>query len=154
MSRLNDFPPRLRASTEHPDIVYTRAQGYYAEHGSPSSKDAVLTLNDGEIAIFEGEPKQEDASISAVYKSGSALVVPTGLVFVRFAPEIEATSQRGELEKLGYRVAQSPPYAQNAAWLRNEDGDAAVALKRIPALEKLPKVENVEPQMLSSRALR
>jgi hypothetical protein len=163
MSRLSDFPAQLRASTVQPDVVYARADGYYAVHGksrtaSARASKAVLTLNDGEIAIYKGAPKvvtANNANITAVYTPGNnALTVPTGQVFVRFAGDVDAATQRDSLEKMGFTITQTLSYAPNAAWLRHIDNDAAAALNAIPLLEKLDRVENVEPQLISPRALR
>lgn len=162
MSRLSDFPPKLRASTEHPEIVYTRARGYYASHrqagqAGDEGDAAVLSLDEGQITVFKGEPKSDatdNTQISAVYKAGPSLAVPSGLVFVRFAKDVAAESQRSALKRAGYAIDDVPPYAPNAAWVRDSDGDIAAALNHIGALEKLANVENVEPQLLMQRALR
>lgn len=160
MSRLSDFPPKLRASTDHPEIVYARVKGYYAWHGEAGAgdlgNDAVFSLNDGQITVFKGEPKREDDAdrISAVYSAGASLAVPTGLIFVRFANDVNVESQREALKQAGYAIDEIPSYAPNAAWLRDDDGDIAAALTHIGPLEKLTHVENVEPQLLTPRALR
>jgi hypothetical protein len=158
MSRLSDFPLTLRASTEHPEIVYTRAKGYYASRGTAvnAGDDAMLSLNDGDgqITVFKGEPKRDGGQISAVYNAGATLAVPTGLVFVRFAASVDAESQRAALKRAGYAIDEVPSYAPNAAWVRDAGDDAAAALTGIDNLEKLAHVENVEPQLLMPRALR
>jgi len=159
MSSLSDYPPRLRASTEHPEVIYTRAKGYHAVKGASGAlaKHAALTLEDdgNTYAVVEGEPKSLREDVSAVYQGSSgALVVPTGRVFVRLDDDIPAKAHADAFRKLGYVIAQSLPYAPNAAWLEREDGDVAAALRNIGALEKLPRVRNVEPQLLASRAYR
>ena len=45
-------------------------------------------------------------------------------------------------------------YAPEAAWLRPATGGIGAALRGIPALELLPGVEHVEPQMLMQSAQR
>ncbi len=160
MSHLTDFHKKLRASTEHSNVVYTRSDGYYAVHGGssgPRSSKAVQTLNDGEIAIYKGQPKRSETNITAVYSpssGGSALNVPTGQVFVRFASDVDVATQHDSLESAGFTIAQTLSYAPNAAWLKHKDGDVAAALNAIPKLEKLDGVENVEPQLISPRSLR
>jgi hypothetical protein len=160
MSRLSDFPPKLRASTDHSETVYARAKDYYAWHGESGAgkpgDDVVFSLNDGQITVFKGEPKRNDADdrIGAVYNAGASLAVPTGLVFVRFSGGLNADSQREALKQAGYAIDEIPSYAPNAAWVRDVGGDIAAALTRIGALEKLAHVENVEPQLLMPRALR
>jgi len=47
-----------------------------------------------------------------------------------------------------------PAYAPNAAWLRARSGEIADALAGTPALDALPDLEAVEPQMLMERARR
>ncbi len=82
------------------------------------------------------------------------MVVPTGRVFIRLEEGAHAESYADAFRKLGYVITQSLPYAPNAAWLAHEDGDVAAALRNIGALEKLPWVRNVEPQLLGTRAHR
>lgn len=159
MSNLSDYPQRLRASTANPEVVYTRVKGYYAQHdaGATLARSAVLKLDNGAdtIAVIEGKPQEGDQKISAVYKSASgAFAVPTGQVFVRFNDDVSVKTQQDELRKLGYVSAESLSCAPNAAWLRHEKGDIASALDNIEALEKLSRVENVEPQLLSPRSFR
>ncbi|BCX05904.1 MAG: hypothetical protein KatS3mg053_3842 [Candidatus Roseilinea sp.] len=159
MSNLSDYPTRLRASTEHPEVIYTRARGYHAVKNAPraQTKRAVSALEDDDSTylILHGEPKTLDESVSAVYRGdGGALYVPTGRVFVRLDEGARAEAYADAFRKLGFVIAQSLPYAPNAAWLEREDGDAAAALHSIGALEKLPQVRNVEPQLLTMRSLR
>ncbi len=159
MSNLSDYPTRLRASTEHPEVIYTRAKGYHAVKNAPraQAKDAVLALEDDDSTylILEGEPKTLSEEVSAVYRgSGGTLVVPTGRVFIRLDEGTRVEAHAHAFRKLGFVIAQSPPYAPHVAWLEREDGDAAAALHSVGALEKLPQVCNVEPQLLAARALR
>lgn len=159
MSNLSDYPTRLRASTEHPEVIYKRAEGYHAVKNAPraQAKSAVLTLEDDDSTylILKGEPKALGEDVSAVYRgSGGALVVPTGRVFVRLDEGARAEAHADAFRELGFVITQSPPYAPHVAWLEREDGDAAAALRSVSALEKLPHVRNVEPQLLAARAFR
>ncbi len=160
MSHLLDYPTRLRASTEHPEVVYTRAEGYHAIKNAPRAQErsAVLTIkddNDGSYVILKGEPQAFGEEVSAVYQgNGGMLVVPTGRVFVRLDEGASAQAYAQAFRKLGFVITQLLPYAPHAAWLEREDGDAAAALRNVGALEKLPQVCNVEPQLLAARALR
>lgn len=170
MARITDFPPTLRASTEHPDVVYTRADDYYAVQGSKGEKGAkgteargaqsgaaVMSLNEGAITVHQGKPtatRSVGNHVSAVYARDSALAVPTGQVFVRFATSVQAESRREQLRKVGYEIAQMVSYAPNAAWLKSAQDDVADALNNIPKLEAMESVENVEPQLLTPRSLR
>lgn len=156
MSRFSDYPLELHVGIEHPEIVYTLAPGYYASHAKDDDIDAstVLTLNDGQIIVFKGEPKGADSHISPVYMAGPSMVVPSGLVFVRFDKDIAAESQRPALKQAGYTIDEVLDYAPNAAWVRDEGGDIAAALTHIGKLEKLAQVENVEPQLLAPPVLR
>lgn len=154
MSRLSDFPERLRASTEHPDVIYVRARGYYAVRDCGPGDAVVFALNDGEYGVVKGRPRRGDARVSAVYEHGAVLAVPTGRVFVRFAAGVDASLRERELRRAGYAIDQVPAYAPNAAWLCDASGDAAAALSKLGALERLAGVENVEPQLLMPRSHR
>lgn len=135
-----------------------RKTDYYAEHGrqpDTPAPGAALLFNGGAIAVFHGKPArdkdlQPPAALGPVYElhPGGAPAVPTGLVFIRFREGVDVTSRQQEIEGTGYEVAQKPPFASNAAWLRARSGNIADALTGIPKLEALPDVENVEPQML------
>lgn len=154
MSRLSDFPARLRASTEHPDVIYVRAKDYYAVRDCGPDDAVVFALNDGEYGVVKGRPRRGDARVCAVYEHGAVLAVPTGRVFVRFAAGVDASQREHDLTQAGYAIDQVISFAPNAAWLRDATGDAAAALSKLEALERLTGVENVEPQLLTPRSLR
>lgn len=159
MSSLSDFPPRLHASTTHREVIYTRSKAHYAIHqaSEAQAKRAVMKLeaDDGTIAVLAAKPNAAEGKTSAVYESeGGALLVPTGQVFIRFEEGTPVEERRAAIEKIGYVIVQPLPYAPHAAWLRHKDDDVAAALSNIGALERLPGVENVEPQFISTRALR
>jgi hypothetical protein len=160
----SEYPQQVPASTERPASLYVRQPGYYAVHDrrpDMPAPGAALLLNDGAIAVFRGEPDETQAASMAgtlgpVYalQPGGPPAVPTGLVFVRFAEGVAADSHGEEIDRAGYEVAESLSYAPQAAWLRARSGRIADALAGIPALEKMPDVENVEPQMLMASARR
>jgi len=155
MAGLSVFPKQLRASTQHPNIVYVRDDEHYAVHGRPAvGRAVVLTEGESGIAIYEGHPKDLEKNVTAVYRNDSALAVPTGRVLVRFAEGVDASEHAKTLAKAGYRIEQQLSYAPNAAWLCDTDNDIAGALCHIEDLEKMPDIENVEPQLLSPRALK
>ncbi|MCC5645477.1 hypothetical protein LC607_21510 [Nostoc sp. CHAB 5824] len=150
-------------------VSYTRKPGYYAIHyNQPKTvaSGAILQLNDGAMsttgyayAVFPGEPNQnqsEQGTLSPIYtlQPNGSLAVPTGLIFIRFAEGVDVESQREVINRAGYEVAQSLDYAPHTAWLRAQSGNIADAIAGIPQLEAIPKVENIEPQMLMERGLR
>lgn len=157
-----DFPERLRASTERRDTFYTRVPGYYAaRHGREEAADtaAVMTLKEEGIAVYRGEPDEGGrvaASVTPVYQlqPSGPLAVPTGKVYIRFAEGIEAASRRGEIERAGYEIVKTSQYVPHTAWLQSTSGSIAQSLSNIHALESLADVENVEPQMLTARMAR
>lgn len=154
--RLREFPERLRAGTQRGDTFYARAEGYYATHEGADAAGAVMTLKEEGIAVRRGElgAGQGDAvSITAVYElqPSGTLAVPTGQIFIRFAEGVAADSRRREIESAGYEIVKTSPYTPHTAWLKATSGDIARALSNIHALEKIPDVENVEPQMLTTR---
>ena len=125
--------------------------------GSPSA-GALFTLKGGEIAVHRGDPaaaEGKEQQVGPVYALPEGpLAVPTGLLFVRFKEGTAAAEHREEIERSGYEIVQIPGYAPNAAWVRPRNGDIATSLRGMRALESLPGVENVEPQMLMANAKR
>ena len=159
MSTLSDYPLRLCASTEHPEVIYTRARGYHAVKGAPGALTRRATLmlegDDGTYAVMEGEPGPLRDNISAVYVGhGGLMFVPTGRVFVRLDDDTPLEAHAEAFRKLGYVIFQALPYAPNAGWLEHAEADVAKALRGIPDLARLPGVQNVEPQLLTVRAQR
>jgi len=78
--------------------------------------------------------------------------VPTGKILVRLPEGTNIESRRSDLERAGYELERSHPYAPNAGWVRPRDGKISTGLRNVEALMKLPGVEHVEPQMLMERA--
>jgi len=160
----SEYPKQIRNCTS---VSYTRKPGYYAVHyNQPNTMPlgAILQLNDGAMSttgyaytIFPGEPNQsEQGTVTPIYtlQPDGSIAVPTGLVFIRFAEGVDVESQREVINRAGYEIVQSLDYAPHAAWLRAQSGNIADAIARIPYLEVIPKVENIEPQMLMERGLR
>lgn len=164
MDTLADFPQKIAVSSRPGAQSYTLIPGYYAIHGQPSggaAPGASYLLNDGQIAVFEGLPDQEtgvDApgKVSPVYSlgPGGSPAVPTGLVFIRFPEGAKISERTQEIKEAGFEVAEPLAYAPHAAWLRSQAGAIADALNGLRALEKIPNVESVEPQMLMETARR
>lgn len=164
------FPAKLRHSTSNPDVVYVRAPGFFARRGAtPRGLDdaPMMTLDaDGDaIHVYRGvtpaaprarSPEARDDRLLAVYArdaSATALAIPTGRVFVRFADALKAEAFSDKLRALGYRIVRTVSYAPNAAWLESVSG-ASEALKNIDKIESLAEVVNVEPQLISPRAAK
>ncbi|NKE69548.1 hypothetical protein [Candidatus Manganitrophus noduliformans] len=159
---LSKFPQEVRSGIQPSSPVYTRLPDRYAVHGPrPPSKDALLSMGEGEdrIEIFRGEAEQQKnapGQVGPVYtlQPGGTPAVPSGRVFIRFKEGVPVERRLREIEQAGYEVVQRLDYAPHAAWLRARSGEIADALTRIPALEQIADVENVEPQMLMQRANR
>jgi hypothetical protein len=163
-----DYPQEFSAGAGSNSSVYTRLPGFYAIHGWRSDAPGavpVQTLEDGAIAIMQGEPDPSDVAAAASYKltpvytlkSGGAagsMAVPTGRVFIRFADGVNVGDRTAEINQAGYKVDQKLDYAPHAAWLRASSGSIADALNSIQELQKIADVENVEPQMLMQASYR
>jgi hypothetical protein len=162
------YPSEVRLGRGTTSAVFVKTPDHYAllhrRPGEPPD-DAVLTLDGGSIAVFRGQPRATRGSKAAatpsptvgpVYRLGAdgPLAVPTGLVFARFREGVAVESRRDELERAGYEVVEVPSYAPHAAWLRARSGEIADALADTAALEALPDMEGVEPQMLMPAARR
>lgn len=175
-----EYPQQVQFGMESAQRVYSQKPGYYAVHyaqpeSAESSEDAAIppreideiaaseaiaVMEEEAIAVFSGTPSAQrtpsDAVISPVYtlQPGGSAAVPTGMVFVRFAENVSATSRQDAISAAGYEIVEQPPYAPHAAWLRARSGDIADALNNLPQLMAIPDIENVEPQMLMQRSLR
>lgn len=164
----SEYPQQIRFGTEPSAVLYSRKSGYYAVHYKQPgtvAPGAVLQLNDGAIAVFQGEPDESENAIRLASTTGTlgpiytlqadgTLAVPTGLVFIRFVEGVEVESHREAIKQAGYEIAQSLSYAPHAAWLHAQSGNILDALVGISKLEAIPNVENVEPQMLMERVQR
>jgi len=163
----SEYPREIRSSTQRPFTVYTRLPDHYAVHRTrvdkSPSKEAVTTVTDGTgvIEVFRGEVDERlraasTGEIGPVYalRPGSAPVVPTGRVFIRFRDSVPVEGRLRDIEQAGYEIAQRIDYAPHAAWLKVRSGKIADSLKGIQGLEKITDVENVEPQMLTQRTAK
>jgi hypothetical protein len=109
------------------------------------------------IAVSTVAPDQRYELVGdLVYRRvpGGETVVPTGRVFVRFAEGDTPQHHERELRDAGFVVAEVPGYAPHAAWLTHASGDVAAALRNLPALDRMPEIIHVEPQMIGERASR
>ncbi|BAY22435.1 hypothetical protein NIES2100_21980 [Calothrix sp. NIES-2100] len=156
----SEYPQQIRIGKDAP-VLYSRQPGYYAVHfqqptAMSTQSTAALVLNEGKIAVFAGEPKPAITDkLSPVYTlQGGSLAVPTGLVFIRFAENVDVESQQAAINQAGYEVAEKLAYAPHAAWLRAKSGKMSDAFQKIAQLQAIPNVENVEPQMLMERRQR
>jgi hypothetical protein len=157
------YPEQVRAGRDGTAATYLRQPGCYAIHDRPPGRPAPgarQLLNDGAIAIYQGEPGDrtgpDEGTLGPVYalQPGGTPAVPTGLVFLRFAEGVSAEARRRDIQQAGYEIVKSPRYAPHTAWVRSGSGDIAAALVGLPALERLPDVEHVEPQMLMASSPR
>jgi hypothetical protein len=132
-----------------------------AVHSRPSGAQttgAVLVLDHGRIAVFgAASVESTPAGAGPVYASlpfDGELAVPTGRVFVRFAPGTDAAARSADIERLGFLIERVPVSAPHAAWVVAPRGGIAAALKSCRSLERIPGVENVEPQLLRESVRR
>lgn len=152
------FPRKVRASTERSARWYVRLPGFFAVHGEvpPALAPSVaFVLGEEGIAVCRGEPDPREPSVARttltpVYalEGGGPPAVPTGLVFLRFAEGVPIAGRQAALARAGYAVTEALPYAPHAGWVRAADGGIGTSLAGITALETLPDIITVEPQML------
>jgi hypothetical protein len=107
--------------------------------------------------VFEGAAPAGAAAagkVLPVYRAepSGAFAIPTGRVWIRFADGVEATQQREELAKVGFSIEEAPAWAPQGAWVRASSGKIADTLAAAARLNRLPKVKQVEPQILTAIA--
>ena len=156
----SEYPQQLKQGTEHPDIFYQQKPGYYAIYYDEPRLEvsgSVLQFEQGKILVFQGNLQEAEnrintcsGTIGSVYSlsSSDSLVVPTGLVFIRFSSKVKVDTRQAEIEKAGYQVFKKLNYAPHTAWLKAKSGKISDSLLKIADLEAISDVENVEPQML------
>ncbi len=157
------YPEKLKASKQRAAQRYRLKKGVYAVHGKvpPPCKPGVMAImEEGKLAVCKGNPGELPSSvdrnaITAVYaESGGPLAVPTGRILIRFEDGVTAVSQKEALQRIGYIIDQELAYAPQALWVKSVTGDIADALSNVPLLEALPRVVNVEPQMVMESGRR
>jgi len=161
---LSAFPHTLHASTTQPKRLYRRQPELIAIHARiepPPGWPVVLTLDDPPIVICRGDARALprrllEATLTPVYAltPRGAPAVPTGLVLVRFREGIAAAACADVVARQGFTIHDVLPYAPSAAWVRAASGGIPASLRGIAALESLPDVVNVEPQMVKRSARR
>ena len=122
--------------------------------GWPDGWEVVLTLEDPPIVVCRRDagalPRALlHSTVTPVYALDprGTPAVPTGLVLVRFRDGIAATACGDVMSRAGYQIHDVLPYAPSAAWVKAASGGIPASLRGIPALESMPDVVNVEPQM-------
>jgi hypothetical protein len=146
-------PPALRLEGEQDAL--SLSDDLVARHGAEPSDAAVASFADEQIAVepVAGVTEREPGSLGPVYRrTGGGLAVPTGRAFVRFAEGEEAARRSDDLAAAGYEIAEVPPYARHAAWVRPASGSVVDGLRNLARLQKVPGVEAAEPQLLSEAA--
>jgi hypothetical protein len=152
------FPQTLARSSGGPRHLQL-AKDLLARRGDCAPQDTTRR-----IATIEGDAGvrftllrgQPGASDIGVYREPGApgVAIPTGRVFLRFADGMSARGKDAAIGAAGYRIAALLDYAENAAWVEAMDDDVAAALTGLDRLAAIPDVVNVEPQLLSPRALK
>ena len=152
----SDYPVEIEVrSSEGQAVLYHLAPEFYARRSAaPLSRgDRLVQKLDEDFAVFQGPASSSSmakGNVSPVYRAqpSGMFAIPTGRLWVRFAEGIDATQKREMVEKAGFHLEESPPWATHAAWVRARSGKAADALAATQLLAALPDVEHVEPQML------
>lgn len=122
----------------------------------PSIGEVEARLPGDEITIIRGEPPltaPPDHEILPVYASAkhSTPAVVTQRIFVRLEEDTPFDKVRGPVEALGFRIDDIPVHAPHCAWLEPESGSVGDSLSKLEQLRALPRVVNVEPQVLRPR---
>ena len=172
LARLMAAAPRtLRHSSERAGECYTLADDVVAAHHPSGEDSGSLTHEGGSISIepiggrapepggATGGHVQSGSSrdtIGPVYRSArdDAIAVPTGRALVRFAEDDRAERHRNAIAAAGFELEQVLAYAPQAAWARAASGRITDTLNCLSALEQLPGVEHVEPQLITEAARR
>lgn len=135
----DSLPEEIIASSGRPELKYKRLPDHFA------------VIDGNQIKVSQGQPQSQEAQ--PVYSlSPGTFAVPTGRIFIRFPENVRAETRSQEIETAGYQILQIPPHAPHTAWLASKSGSLADSLLGLARLPRIEGVENVEAQMLTSRA--
>jgi len=157
------YPNKVRAGAGKSAVAFEHQPDLYAvrrESGSGLSGALAVMQDDANAAyaVYERRSghKVKAADAGPVYSAGPGgpLAVPTGRVFVRMSEGMRPEDRRAQFRAAGFEIERTLSYAPNAAWLRPVQGGVSRALPALGALESVPDVAHVEPQMLLARALK
>lgn len=132
----------------------------YAIRGSISQQPAgevEMRLAGDDISILRGAPPATvatDVELLPVYSTASNATpaVATTRIFLRLEDDTPIDSVRSNIEALDLRVDEILAYAPHSAWLEPKSGRVDDALSKLDILRALPRVANVEPQLLRPRS--
>ena len=155
---LESAPDQLRVRMGKGESAYELAPNLVAVHGVEPGPHVVAAFQDEGIAVEEIEQVSEPLPgerVGPVYLQPSGEVaVPTGRAFVQFAHGERADRHADDLGAAGFDLEEVPSYAPHAAWVRPRGGRVVEGLRLLGRLERVPGVEQVEPQLLSRSAHR
>ena len=164
LTPINSFPETLLIGSAGSAQRYLKVPHRYAVHGPlpPSlNADVELVMEDNAITICRGHPpapadRSLPLRVTPVYAAEphGPVSVPTGRVFIRYPPAVNAEDRRRSLADQGYVIVQIPSYAPHTAWVQAGNGDIATGLTNAERLRQLPDIVLVAPQMLSPRRRR
>jgi hypothetical protein len=161
---MSKFPRQFSVNTAPRPTHYALTDDYYAVTGEVErlrSTDIQFDSDEDRLTVRRKQPDESisassNSRISPVYRLGDRgpLAVPTGKVFVRFKDRDSLEKHRKEIERAGFKVVQSLPYAPQAGWVEPSSGKIEDAITRFDTLNQIRGVEAVEPQMLLERQRR
>ena len=115
------YPVLVEAGSSRSTLSYRREELYFAVQGKSVAESALTVewkLSDEDITVFKGELRDLDTEVGPerlrpVYRllPDGPVVVPTGLVFARFADNVGAEDRRADLSRAGYDIESVPAYA-------------------------------------------
>lgn len=154
---LASAPTELRHSTQRREIVLTLARDVIAEHDAGVDRPRAHGHGVPGVAITPvDEAPTTGVVFGPVYRRtpDGGLAIPTGSALVRFGDGDRAEQHRDELAAAGFGIERVLAYAPQAAWVRARSGEITDTLRGLARLERLPGVQNVEPQLVSQPARR
>jgi hypothetical protein len=157
---LESSPRTLRVGEGEPAASYELSEDMIAVRTQGSGQTAAHIMGGEAIAVEQlataSRAGLEERVVGPVYRQipSGRLAMPTGRVFVRFAEGDAARAHEHELTASGYQLEEVPAYAPHSAWVRAATGAIADSLHHLDRLKQIPRVENVEPQLITEVARR
>jgi hypothetical protein len=129
-------------------VEYRRRHDLEALHDSAPPPQSVMKIGENIFIVPSGAAGSGRRWPVYVDSRSESLAVPTGRAFIRFEPSTDPQTRESVVREAGFRIANVPAYARDAAWVEPLADAIGDALARHEALFRAPGVVGGEPELL------
>lgn len=147
-----NYPKQIWKSFQSNSLSYYLDIQYFALQGDyPKDLEKKLVYAVEDFYVFKANPRDYcHFHILPTYRleNNPLPYVPTGKIFIRFTPGVQAKEKSVVLHDLDYCIDEISNEAMHTAWIKSCHDDASEALRQLASLRNVAQLENAEPQML------